>query len=280
MKAKRLLKDLKKEISKNYQINEAESITYLILESLYKFSRTEIVLDKEIIFNNNTQRQIDNIIQRLKKGEPIQYILNEAWFYGLKFHVDPAVLIPRPETEFLVDIILKENPYPNLHVLDICTGSGCIAVTLAKNLANASITAIDKYPEVLEIAKLNAEKNQTQITFFNIDILTEKIPTNGFDIIVSNPPYVLKSEMISLDKKVVEHEPHDALFIDDADPLIFYKKIMESARDLLAEKGKLYFEINEQFGESLRELLLDNGFKNVRIIKDLQNKDRIAAGTL
>ncbi len=273
--SKLLFETISKKIAAFEEQEEAMSIAYLILEKLYALSKTDILIDKEIKSRN--QEQIDEIIGRLTKKEPIQYILGEADFFGRKFYVDQNVLIPRQETEELVDLI-KNNNKPNLKILDIGTGSGCIPITLALEIEEAHVFSLDIDKNCLALAKRNAKLNNATVQFFQTDILKDDFPISALDIVVSNPPYVRQSEKSVMRKKVLEHEPHLALFVADEDPLVFYKTIAKKAGTYLKKGGKLYFEINEKLGKGVKSLMESEGLIGVKIVKDLNGKDRIVWG--
>lgn len=281
--SKYLFEKIQKELTSVYEINETQSIASLVLEKLFGISRSAIILDKNIKgFNKETEKKLDQIILRLRNSEPIQYVLGETEFYGKIMKVSPAVLIPRPETEELVDLIIKENyKREDLKILDICTGSGCIAIALQTNLKNNSTFALDISQEAIHMAARNAIENQSRINLRECDILKEEIPWQkiSFDIIVSNPPYIGESERSLMQKNVLDHEPSLALFVKDTAPLIFYERIIKLSKTCLEKGGRLYFEINERFGDEISALFSDNGFKDVEIIKDLSGKDRIAKGS-
>jgi release factor glutamine methyltransferase len=262
-----------------YEDDEKSSISYLIMEHLFNLKKSDILLDKKIEKVNN--EEIISIINRINQSEPIQYILGETEFYGRKFKVNKNVLIPRPETEELVDLIIKENKkQKKIKVLDIGTGSGCIAITLAKELPEAEVCALDISKDALKTANENALMNNAKVDFSHADIIQNlKFKLQNLNIIVSNPPYVRESEKKQMHANILEHEPFTALFVKDEDPLIFYKSIILFAKQHLVENGKCYFEINEKFGQETIALFAENNFSEIRIIKDLQNKDRIAVGT-
>lgn len=281
--SKYLFEKIQKELTSVYEINETQSIASLVLEKLFGISRSAIILDKNIKgFSKETEKKLDQIILRLRNSEPIQYVLGETEFYGKIMKVSPAVLIPRPETEELVDLIIKENyKREDLKILDICTGSGCIAIALQTNLKNNSTFALDISQKAIHMAARNAIENQSRINLRECDILKEEIPWQkiSFDIIVSNPPYIGESERRLMQKNVLDHEPSLALFVKDTAPLIFYERIIKLSKTCLVKGGRLYFEINERFGDEISALFSDNGFKDVEIIKDLSGKDRIAKGS-
>lgn len=221
--------------------------------------------------------QIGEILNRLLAHEPIQYIIGESDFYGLKFRVSPDVLIPRSETEELVDWILHEEKDRCHTLLDIGTGSGCIPVSIDLNANLEKIEGWDISAEAIQLAGCNAEENGSKALFFVQDILdTSRVPESStWDVIVSNPPYVLKEESIVMEKHVVDHEPHIALFVPNDDPLIFYRAITKFAKIHLQPHGRLYFEINEKQGTQTANLLEENGFKDIQLRKDLQGKERM-----
>jgi release factor glutamine methyltransferase len=221
-------------------------------------------------------------IKDLKKHVPVQYVVGKAHFYGSVFNVRPSVLIPRPETEELVDLIIKENKgITDLSIIDIGTGSGCIAVSLKKNLQDAKVSALDISAAALEVATENAMLNNVEIEFIQRDILNEDL-SNGqkFDVIVSNPPYVCRSEHSEMEKNVLDYEPHLALFVEDDDPLLFYRAITESAVRHGRAGARIYFEINQAFGQETADLMKEKGFENIELLKDINNKNRILRGNL
>ena len=289
-----LLKNYKatflQELSSLYDEHEIDSFFYIILEKLHGLKRIDLALNPETVMDGTHLKQWKSILSDLKIQKPIQYILGETQFYGLRFEVNENTLIPRPETEELVELIIKEEGREKREegkviILDIGTGSGCIAVSLAKNLPNAEVFAIDVSEKALAIAQKNADINNVKVNFINVDILKtndlEKLPTSNFqlptsfDIIVSNPPYVRNLEKAEIKPNVLEYEPHLALFVEDTDALLFYRKIAELAKKNLNPKGKLYFEINQYLGKETVELVESFGFKNVKLIKDIYQNNRI-----
>jgi len=255
---------------------EAKNIAFLILEYLYGISRTDLLAAKEL--PELDALRLEEIIARLNKNEPIQYILEETAFYGRVFKVKPGVLIPRPETEELVDKIIKQNKgRKKLKIADIGTGSGCIAITLAKELSKSEVFAIDISRPALSVTMANAVWNHANLQIKEYDILgKEAFIENEFDIIVSNPPYVKESEKALMHKNVLDYEPALALFVEDADPLLFYRAILEKGQTMLKKGGKYYFEINESQGEELAELMKKYSCGNISIEKDINGKDRFA----
>lgn len=263
--------------------NEVDNFFRLLVEHVLYLKPIEITLNPKYSVSNEIQKYFNGAIDRLKQEEPIQYIIGETEFYGLLFKVSPKVLIPRPETEELVEWVLKDNPTTKnqqLTVLDIGTGSGCIAIALAKHLSNAKVYTLDVSPEALEVAKENALLNKVDVEFMEKNILkssqAELISTlHKFDIIVSNPPYVRKLEKRAIKKNVIKYEPHLALFVEDEDPLLFYKAICEFAVHNLKPNGMLYFEINQYLSAELKHLLTKFDFNSVELRKDLFGNDRM-----
>jgi release factor glutamine methyltransferase len=243
---------------------EIESIVYLVLHSLFGLRREHVMVDKEVTYDES---ELNQIIMRINNHEPIQYILNEAEFFGRLFYVNEDVLIPRPETELLVREVIRYVGDRSTRIVDVGTGSGCIAVTLACELPNATITATDVSHGAIDVAHKNSLTFNTYVEFFVNDILNEALPAN-VDIIVSNPPYIAKEEAPSMNKNVVDYEPHLALFVVDNDPLIFYRSISNK------KARAVFVEINERFGGEVKSIFEERGFKT-EIIRDIDNKDRI-----
>jgi release factor glutamine methyltransferase len=277
------------ELSPLYDEMEIESFFYIILESFHNKKRIDLALYPEMEMDALQLLRWQSTLAELKKEKPLQYIVGETEFYGLPFLVNENTLIPRPETEELVELIIKSyNLQPttyNPKILDIGTGSGCIAISLAKNLTNSQVFAIDVSEKALTTAKKNAEINEVTINFIQADILkvddlenlsnsNSKLPSQ-YDVIVSNPPYVRNLEKSEIKPNVLEYEPHLALFVDDSDALLFYRKIAELAKKNLKENGKLYFEINQYLGKETVELLENLGFNDVVLKKDIYGNDRI-----
>ena len=253
----------------------------IIYKQLCNLPPTAFVTDPDTEISKETISLSDNVIERLLNQEPPEYVFNNAEFLNITLQTDSCVLIPRPETEELVNRIfanLKKNCKSRVAILDIGTGSGCIPVWLAVNFTNADYYACDISEKAIETAQKNAELNNVKINFFRADILnnTGFDDEQKFDVIVSNPPYVLQSEKKFMSKNVLDYEPHTALFVPDNNPLIFYKAICDFATKHLNRAGKLYFEINERFPSEMKSLLEDSGFKNIKVEKDLFGKYRIA----
>jgi len=267
---------IQSELQGLYPETEIKSFSFLIIGKLTGFSRTEIFVNKNTPFSIEQQHVIESFIEKLKRFVPIQYILGETEFYGLPFYVNESVLIPRPETEELVDWIQKENNREaDLHILDIGTGSGCIAIALKKEFADATVDAFDISEKALETAQSNAERNKLNVHFATVDILNAPEFTKKWDIIVSNPPYITENEKSDILPNVLENEPHLALFVPDNDPLLFYRTITLFALKHLQPNGKLYFEINREAGITCVELLKKLGFEYVELKKDISGNDRM-----
>ncbi|HET7733448.1 MAG TPA: peptide chain release factor N(5)-glutamine methyltransferase [Paludibacter sp.] len=274
-----ILQHIKSELQGLYPETEIKSFSYLILEKLTGFSRTEILINKNTLFSVEQHNVIESFIEKLKKFVPIQYILGETEFYGLTFNVNESVLIPRPETEELVDWIRNENDRNgNLQLLDIGTGSGCIAISLKHEFPNSTVDAFDISETALKTAKSNANRNRLEVNFSKVDILNPPDFDKKWDIIVSNPPYVLENEKSQIHPNVLENEPHVALFVPDNDPLLFYREIALFAQKYLKDNGKLYFEINREYGQATIDLLSALGFQEIELRKDISGNDRMVRG--
>lgn len=270
------------QLRQEYPAQEIQSFFFLLTEAFLGKSRLEIALDPNISLSPADMELLENAMHRLKKHEPIQYITGKTEFFGLKFRVNSNVLIPRPETEELVQWILNDldnSGKEELRILDIGTGSGCIAISLAKNLAKAKVAAIDISQKALETAKVNAGLNNAEVEFIECDILKAESLPGKYDIIVSNPPYVQEKEKKQMQRNVLEHEPDAALYVNDENPLVFYRKITKLAREGLNEKGKLYFEVNQYLGEETELLLKQSGFKT-DLGKDIFGNYRMLRGEI
>lgn len=260
-----------------YGSREAENLSYLAVCKVLNFPRrVDVSLNRLLRPDQSQKQRLFEVLQNLLSAVPIQYVFGNSEFYGLTLKVDENVLIPRPETEEMVHLIIRNNVKDNPLILDIGTGSGCIAIALKKNIPGADVFAVDVSEKALEIAKQNADINGTAVNFIKADVLKETPSLPGLpDIVVSNPPYVLYSEKDQLHQNVVNFEPHQALFVTNERPLIFYEVIAAYAEKNLSPEGKLYFEINERYGPDMEKLLAGLGFKNILLKKDLNNKDRI-----
>ena len=282
------LKDIQgvfhKELDVIYGKEEVDSFFFILIETYYTVTRMQLALQPD--YEVDHYNTILDALQLLKNEQPIQYILGDTEFYGLPFKVNKHTLIPRPETEELVDWVINQQPKAinqQLNILDIGTGSGCIAVSLAKSLPNAKVYALDVSKEALKIAMQNAELNHVAVEFIEADILN--ITTYGsdfknlkFDLIVSNPPYVREQEKEFMTPNVVNNEPHLALFVKDENPLQFYQAITQFALDNLNKEGVLFFEINEYLGHDMIQLLKNNNFNNIELKQDIFKKDRMIKG--
>jgi release factor glutamine methyltransferase len=261
-----------------YNESEIEQMLFIVFDFYFQLSRVDLVLKKDEVFSENEYHIVLDVIDNLKKEKPLAYILGEWEFYGLKFLVNEHTLIPRPETEELVELIIRENE-DSKSVVDVGTGSGCIALGLKSKLKNTKISAWDISEEALKIVDKNAKNNELDVTVKQVDILASRkieIPSK-IDVIVSNPPYIPESEKNLMNKNVLDYEPHLALFVENDDPLIFYDAISDFALLNLTSNGSLYFEINENYGKEVIKLLNAKKFKNVNIVKDMNDKDRIVS---
>jgi release factor glutamine methyltransferase len=278
MNLKQLANLFDKELTGIYEEDEVKAIFGLLIKNRLNYNRADLILKKEIEVTVDDIDFITSVLQQLKYLNPIQYILGETEFYGLKFKVTPSVLIPRPETEELVEWILSDKKSANnLGVLDIGTGSGCIAIALKKNHQDWKITGLDISMDSLSIAKKNALLNDVEVDFMQDDILNPALrsATLKYDIIVSNPPYITESEKLEMHDNVLANEPYKALFVSNEKPLIFYEAIADFALQHLATNGFLYFEINEYLAKETINMLIVKGFVNIELKKDMQGKDRM-----
>ena len=295
-----LVRDCRKyyagELEKIYGSDEANALIMILLEHYFNIDRMKIAMDPELRLSESEMLTLHFAVKELLKNKPVQYIIGETEFCGMRFFVNENVLIPRPETEELVNKLavtpnlsfrpkrseVEKSP-THISILDIGSGSGCIAISLAKLLKNSSVTAVDVSEKALEVAKKNAEANEVSVTFIKDDILNPQnrdLLNGQFDIIVSNPPYVCESEKSEMRANVLDYEPSTALFVSDNDPLVFYRKILEFAQKALKPNGEVWFEINEKFGNEMLELCHKMGFKHSEIIKDFREKDRILRASL
>lgn len=257
-----------------YDEGEAERFFYITLEELKGWRRVDFALNTGYVLTDEELSKWNEILTQLHQQKPIQYIFGHTYFYGLQFKVNEHTLIPRPETEELADWIIAENP-AGTSILDIGTGSGCIAVTLAKNIQGSMVSAMDISTGAIIVAGYNAEANRVSVQFIHQDVLALNTLPGNYDVIVSNPPYVRHLEKEEIKPNVLEFEPHTALFVEDTDPLVFYRKIAQLAKDGLNPGGKLYFEINQYLGTETVTLLKDLGFNNVALRKDMFGNNRM-----
>ncbi|MDR2775098.1 MAG: peptide chain release factor N(5)-glutamine methyltransferase [Tannerella sp.] len=267
-----------------YPTEEIRGLIRVIFSYICNLSYNQQILCKDKQIPENEKKQIYAILDRLKKHEPVQYIIGETEFYSFPMKVNPSVLIPRPETEELVDLIIKSpqikqySDVSGIKILDIGTGSGCIAIALARHIPSAEVTAVDISEQALQTARTNARLNKTDIRFLQSDILdtdqAASLISGAFDIIVSNPPYVRNSEQYAMSTNVLDYEPHGALFVPDTDPLRFYRAIIVLAQKKLTPEGMIYFEINPACDALITEMLYNNRFINTEIIRDLSGKNR------
>jgi release factor glutamine methyltransferase len=270
--AKKFISD---QLSPIYPKEEIAGLTKLIFEKVLKLSGIQLHLQKDDVISAANLAEIKDIVNQLAQFKPIQYILGESHFYGLTFKVTESVLIPRSETEELVDWIIQDYTELAPKILDIGTGSGCIPISLLLHIPKASAEAWDISEKALVVANENAINNKTEVNFRHIDLFKASEEPSKYDVIVSNPPYVTEPEKELMHQNVLDYEPHNALFVPDQDPLLFYAKIAELALIDLKPDGHLYFEINEQFGQETLALLSSKGYINLVLKKDLNGKDRM-----
>ena len=271
-----VIQHIEKELQGLYPKTEIQAFVRLIIEHIYGFDYTQLLLHKNGKSGDNEIAEIKLLVERLKKFEPIQYILGETEFYGLKLKVNPSVLIPRPETEELVNWILNSEIIKSPNIIDIGTGSGCIALALKNKLPEAKVTAVDISAKALQTAEKNAIGNNLDISFIKADIFDwEILKWETFDVIVSNPPYVREMEKAKMNPNVLNYEPSSALFVTDTNPLVFYDAIAGFAKKYLKKNGLLFFEINEALTSDIESLLRETGFNNIEIRKDINGKSRM-----
>lgn len=281
MNSKKLFSELVLQIDLDERADEINQLVLMAMEFVFGLTPTESLMGKEIAISREQQEQLNGIITRINQHEPIQYITGYAYFYNRKFSVNPQVLIPRPETEELVQHVIQslEGQRHDLKILDIGTGSGCIPVTLKCELPFAQVFATDVSPDALAVANINAVTWNAQVSFLQHNILKEDIPWNNLDSIVSNPPYITQSEIQLMQENVLRYEPHLALFTPDHDPLIFYKAIATQGKRALKPGGKVWVEINAQLGKNTAFVFEAEGYSNVTLVKDLNSKDRFITAT-
>ena len=278
-----MFRTLRTRLAAVYTDGEAQAIVFLVLEKLFGLSRTDVLMGGLERLTAEQTVELEQVMLRLEQGEPVQYVLGVADFDGMTLGVAPGVLIPRPETEELVEWIAEDfKSAKRLRILDIGTGSGCIALSLARRFTDASVTAWDISDDALRIASANAERQGLDVEFKKRDALCTKVPeadVANYDIIVSNPPYICEKERVDMDNNVLQHEPATALFVPDNDPLLFYRAISDLAQKMLRSGGCLYFEINREYGKETAEMMSAMGFDSVELRKDFMENDRMVKGT-
>ncbi len=278
MKLKELKHNFTETLSEVYPSEEIQSFFSILSEKYLNLARVQITLEADKKIDSTALEKFEKALKRLKKQEPIQYIVGDTEFYGLTFNVNKNTLIPRPETEELVEWIIEDSvseKRSNYSILDIGTGSGCIAISLAKNLTSATVSALDYSFEALKTAEENAKLNNVRVQFFQKDVLKVGTLPQQYDVIVSNPPYVRELEKLEMQSNVLDHEPASALFVSNSDPLLFYRTIARLSLRYLKPNGKLYFEINEYLSEELIDSLKQEGYPIIELRKDFRGKDRM-----
>lgn len=279
MTTREAIQRLRNALSPLYDPREVESMTRVIMEDVLQWRPVDIVMRDSDQLPDFFPSRLDDIIARLQRHEPLQYILGKARFHGHNFTVTPAVLIPRPETEQLVDMIIDQNTGSDLDVLDIGTGSGCIAISLARALKFAQVTATDVSTSALAVAQHNAQALGTRVRFVEHNILTSRAPIEAWDIIVSNPPYITMSEKNSMDRNVLDYEPAGALFVPDADPMLYYRAIAAYASQALKNSGRLYLEINRAMAALVSDTLRQARLSNIQVFNDFNGNNRFVTAT-
>lgn len=275
-----LARELERRLDPIYGSGEARAMVRLIFHHLKGWDATQLIINDTLPVSQRMLDECAGILRRLEQHEPLQYILGEARFYGMDFKVTPAVLIPRPETAELVDVIVRDNQRDDLHVLDIGTGSGAIAVALARNLPFTDVTAMDISLQALDVARANARALHARISFLHADIFDWQPPRHLFDIVVSNPPYICEKEKAEMDANVLDYEPSTALFVPDDDPLRYYARIADVSLRALRPGGKLYFEINPLYVRQLTDMLTDKGYVDVESWRDSQGRIRFVCANI
>ena len=266
---------IRRALQESYSVQEAANLSRIVCCEMLGQTTIDYYLGKDIILSSKEMQKLNGILARLLNFEPIQYIQGTARFLERSYHVAPGVLIPRPETEELVEVMLREIP-SDARILDIGTGSGCIAISLSKAFPNAKVTAWDVSEDALCIARRNNDDLQASVCFVKQDVLAWRGDGGQcYDVIVSNPPYITESEKQEMERNVLDWEPFSALFVPDNDPLLFYRRIAELGKVMLASGGRLYFEINRAFGEATATMLRAQGYTNLRVLKDISGNDRI-----
>lgn len=265
---------IRRALQKSYSVQEAANLSRIVCCEMLGQTTIDYYLGKDIILSSKEMQKLNGILARLLNFEPIQYIQGTARFLERSYHVAPGVLIPRPETEELVEVMLREIP-SDARILDIGTGSGCIAISLSKAFPNAKVTAWDVSEDALCIARCNNDDLQASVCFVKQDVLAWRGDGGQcYDVIVSNPPYITESEKQEMERNVLDWEPFSALFVPNNDPLLFYRRIGELGRMMLVDGGRLYFEINRAYGEATAMMLCGQGYTGIRILKDISGNDR------
>lgn len=274
-----LLRKLTEELEVLYGKNEAKSISFLLIENIFGWYKTYVIAGEPLEgFSDAIFERIASHMTRLKKFEPIQYVLNEAHFYGRKYYVDSSVLVPRPETEELVSLIISQHKSKSeIKIIDIGTGSGCISITLDKEMPPTEVYAMEINKDALNTARKNASLLNSKVMFVQDDIFNFQPSYPMFDVVVSNPPYVTESEKGLMHKNVLDYEPSLALFVPDEDPVRYYQAIVQFCDYYLKEGGKIYLEINERLGNKVMDVLRQRNYKEIYLFKDFNNKNRIVS---
>lgn len=275
--SKTILTDFTSDLTLNISDDEKRAMGWLVMEKILNVKRADIILNRAVSISSAQTQQLKEIASRLNAHEPLQYVLAEAWFFGRPFYVNQSVLIPRPETEELVQEVLKHRPLQR--ILDIGTGSGCIPITLKLEHPVAEVYAVDISESALAVAQQNALTLGAEVHFQLLDILKETVPLQHLDVVVSNPPYIAFEEKAQMEKHVVDFEPHLALFVTDEDPLIFYNVIALKSKSILKDNGILLVEINARFGAEVATMVTTLGYRDVTVLKDITGKDRMVRGT-
>lgn len=277
MRLNNIIKEYHRKLLSLYPPQEIQSIIGLVMETYLKISKVEISLKRHDEVHEALQSVLMDILKELETGKPVQYIIGDTSFYDMNISVNPDVLIPRQETEELVQWIVTDARHVSekFRILDIGTGSGCIAIALANELKDARISACDIFRKALDLAKENAKRNDVQVNFFKMNVLKQNLLPDQFDIIVSNPPYIPNSEKKRMHRNVLEHEPISALFVPDKEPLLFYEAIAGFSLNHLSQNGTLYLEIHEKYGKEVVHLLKKASFSNIQLKKDINGKDRM-----
>jgi release factor glutamine methyltransferase len=269
----------KTELEPHYPAEEVRQFIAMTFEAVLDYSRIDMILKLDDKVSPEKARELESVVKRLKNHEPIQYVLGKVRFFGVPLRVNEHVLIPRPETEELVKWIFDEHIGKEIEIMDVCSGSGCISIALKSLMKGATVYGVDKSVKALNLASINATASKNAVDFFHFDVLEqESFGFMKFDVMVSNPPYVLETEKRLMAENVLNYEPHMALFVDGNDPLIFYRRIVDLAEGHLNKGGMLYFEINEAFGKEVKQLLVDRNYIDVELRKDLNGRDRMVRG--